>query len=339
MSLEQAEGWTRRHFLGELTLAGTAGLLGLYARPVAAEPPPETTTLKIFSGPAACLAPQLMAEELLRAEGFTDLRYVSPPPGPFTQAVASGAIDLSMLDAPAEVLSLDRGEALVIMAGVHVGCFELFAADHIRSLRDLKGRRVAITEVASGRHAFVASMAVLVGLDPRQDLHFVEQPALEGMRLFAEGQVDAFIGFPPEPQELRAKQVGHVLVNTATDRPWSQYFCCMLAGNRAFVRAHPVATKRAVRAILKAADVCAREPDRVARFLVDKGYANSDVYARQTMHEVPYDKWREYNPEDTLRFFALRLQEAGMIKSTPQKLIAQGTDWRFLHELKRELKG
>jgi len=28
-----------------------------------------------------------------------------------------------------------------------------------------------------------------------------------------------------------------------------------------------------------------------------------------------------------------------MIKGTPQKIIAQGTDWRFLTELKRELKG
>jgi NitT/TauT family transport system substrate-binding protein len=100
-----------------------------------------------------------------------------------------------------------------------------------------------------------------------------------------------------------------------------------------------VATKRALRAILKAADVCANNPERVARFLVDKGYTESYVYTLQTVQEVPYDKWREYNPEDTVRFFALRLQEAGMIKSTPQKLIAQGTDWRFLTELKRELKG
>jgi NitT/TauT family transport system substrate-binding protein len=40
-----------------------------------------------------------------------------------------------------------------------------------------------------------------------------------------------------------------------------------------------------------------------------------------------------------VRFWALRLHEAGVIKSSPQKLIAQGTDWRFLNELKKELKG
>jgi NitT/TauT family transport system substrate-binding protein len=53
---------------------------------------------------------------------------------------------------------------------------------------------------------------------------------------------------------------------------------------------------------------------------------------------LPYDKWREYDPEDTIRFYALRLHEAGFIKSTPQKIIADSTDWRFLDELKRELK-
>ena len=185
----------------------------------------------------------------------------------------------------------------------------------------------------------VASMAVQVGLDPRKDIHFVEHPSREGMRLFTEGHVDAFIGFPPEPQELRARKIGHVVVNTGVDRPLSQYFCCMAAGNQAFVRTHPVATKRALRAILKAADICAREPERAAQFIVDKEYAKRYDDALQVMKDLPYGKWREYDPEDTVRFYALRLHEAGMIKSTPQKIIAQGTDWRFLTELKRELKG
>jgi NitT/TauT family transport system substrate-binding protein len=59
---------------------------------------------------------------------------------------------------------------------------------------------------------------------------------------------------------------------------------------------------------------------------------------RATLSEVPYDNWREYDPEDTLRFYLLRLHEAGLIKSSPNKLIAEGTDWRFLNELKRQLK-
>jgi NitT/TauT family transport system substrate-binding protein len=130
-----------------------------------------------------------------------------------------------------------------------------------------------------------------------------------------------------------------VVVNSMVDRPWSQYFCCMLTANREFVRKYPIATKRALRAILKGADICAREPERVARFLVDKGFAQNYEHAAATLKDIPYGKWREYDPEDTIRFYSLRLQEVGMIKSSPQKIIAQGTDWRFIRDLKKELKG
>jgi NitT/TauT family transport system substrate-binding protein len=150
--------------------------------------------------------------------------------------------------------------------------------------------------------------------------------------------VDAFIGFPPEPQQLRAKKIGRVILNTTTDPPWSQYFCCLLAGNREFVRKYPVATKKVLRAYLKAADICANDPNRAARYMVDKGYVKDFKYALALINELPYDRWRNANPEDTMRFHALRLHEVGMIKSTPQKIIAQGTDWRFLNELKKELK-
>ena len=153
-----------------------------------------------------------------------------------------------------------------------------------------------------------------------------------------EREVDAFLGFPPEPQELRARKVGRVILNTTTDPPWSQYFCCMLAGNAVFIRDHPIATKRVLRAILKVADLCVAEPERVAQRLVDGGFTEHYDYALRTLTEVPYDRWREYDPADTLRFYALRLHEAGMITSIPQQIIAEGTDWRFLNELKRELK-
>jgi NitT/TauT family transport system substrate-binding protein len=156
--------------------------------------------------------------------------------------------------------------------------------------------------------------------------------------LFAYGKIDACLGLPPVPQDLRARHIGHVVVNSSLDRPWSQYFCCMLAGHRDYVQKYPVATKRVLRAVLKGADLCAGQPERTARQLVDGGFTARYDYALQTMRDVPYDKWREYEPEDTLRYYALRLHELGFVKSTPQKIIADGTDWRFLDELKRELK-
>jgi NitT/TauT family transport system substrate-binding protein len=340
MSTQRAERWSRREFLHGLTLAGTAGLLGLQSGPVAAEPPPETTKLRFVQIPSICLAPQYMAEELLRSEGFTDMQYVKKPGAKgIAPALTSGEADLSMHFAVPLIMGLDAGDPLVLLAGIHIGCFELFAVERVGAIRDLKGKAVAVPELGVGPHVLISIMVAYVGLDPRKDVNWVTYPPAESMRLLAEGKIDAYMGFPPDPQELRAKQIGHVVVNSMMDRPWSQYFCCLLAANRDFVQKHPVATKRALRAILKAANVCALEPERVARFLVEKGYTMHYDYALQAMKEIPYGQWREYNPEDTVRFYALRLHEVGLIKNTPQKLIEQCTDWRFLTELKKELKG
>jgi NitT/TauT family transport system substrate-binding protein len=182
-------------------------------------------------------------------------------------------------------------------------------------------------------------MLAYVGMDPRKDVTWITATkSAEAMRLFTEGKADAFMGFAPMPQELRAKKIGRVIVDTAQDRPWSQYFCCMLVANREFVAEHPVATKRAIRAFLKAADICAQEPERVASYLVTKGYEPRYKIGLEVLRKLPYSRWREANPEDTLRFHALRLHEVGMIQSNPNKLITQGTDWRFLNDLKKALK-
>jgi NitT/TauT family transport system substrate-binding protein len=147
------------------------------------------------------------------------------------------------------------------------------------------------------------------------------------------------LGFAPQPQELRARQIGQVILNTAVDRPWSQYYCCMLMAHREFVTKYPVATKRVLRAFLKATDLCAQAPEHAASMLAAKGYEPRYDVAMEVLKSLPYNRWREAHPEDTLRFHALRLHEVGMLKSTPQQIIAQGTDWRFLNELKQELKG
>jgi NitT/TauT family transport system substrate-binding protein len=339
MHRRHVEGWSRREFLGGLVLAGAAGFLGLKPETLAVEPPPETTRIRLHRVPGICIAPEYIAEELLKAEGFTDVQYVAteaidPYPG-----LAAGRIDISMAFVAPFLVQADAGLPIVFLAGIHVGCFELFGNERVHTIRDLKGMRVGVPVIGSAHHVFIAAMAAYVGLDPQKDIHWIVHPIADSIRLLADSQIDALVGFPPVTQELRAKKIGHVVVNSTLDRPWSQYFCCIAVSNREFMQKHPVATKRALRAILKATDVCALQPDHAAHFLVDKGYTQRYDYALQTMQETPYNHWREYNPEDTVRFYALRLHEVGMIKSSPQKIIAEGTDWRFLNELKRELKG
>jgi NitT/TauT family transport system substrate-binding protein len=330
---------TRRSFLSTLSSAGVVGLVRArdsYAQ----EAPPETTTVRLGKIYGICIAPQYVAEDLLRAEGFTDVRYVATNPGISTAlALARGEIDFTTNYAPPMAISIDAGEPITIVGGEHVGCFEVFAREGIRSIADLRGKNVGVQSIGSSQHVFLSVMAAHVGLDPAKDIHWVTSTSPKPMELFADGKIDAFLGLPPEPQELRGRNIGRVIVNSVLDRPWSQYFCCVLAANRGYIRKYPIATKRVLRAIVKAADLCASEPARVARQIVDAGFTPSYDYALQTIKEIPYVRWREYNPEDAVRFYALRLREAGMIKSSPNKILADGTDWRHWNELKRELKG
>jgi NitT/TauT family transport system substrate-binding protein len=324
----------RRDFI---TLVGSAAaawpLIG--AKGLAQEAPPETTTVRLTKIPGICIAPQYVAEELLRSEGFTTVEYVELSTNPYPE-FATGRVDISMAFVAPFIIQIDAGMPLVLLGGVHAGCFELFGTGRVNAIRDLKGKRVAVPELGSPHHVFVAAMASHVGIDPKRDINFVIHPVGDSIQLLAEGKVDALMGFPPVPQELREKKIGHVIVNSGFDRPWSQYFCCIVAAHQEFVSKHPVATKRALRAILKATHFCAVEPERAARLVADKGYRYD--YSLQTMKEIAYARWRDYDAEDTVRFYSLRLREAGIIKSVPNRIIAQGTDWRFFNELKRELK-
>lgn len=330
--------WSRRDFLFKLALTGAGASLALETEFAHAEPPPETKRIRLTDEAYACLTPSFLAQEFLRGEGFTDIQYVKVGDRIGLDLLVSGEVDL-IQEIPVSFLPrVEAGAPIVVLAGIHSGCYELFGTERVRTIRDLKGKTVAVLTIGSPEHVFLSTILAYVGLDPRRDVKWVAHEPAVSMQLLAEGKVDAFLAFAPEPQELRARKIGHVVVNTATDKPWSQYFCCMAIGNRDFVRRNPIATKRALRAILKSADICAQEPVRAARYMVDKGYATNYQYTLQTLREVPYKTWRTYNPEDTLRFYLLRLHDIGLIKKDPNKLIASAADWRFLRELKKELK-
>jgi NitT/TauT family transport system substrate-binding protein len=330
----------RREFLARTSTLGAAGLLGLHHRSAAAEQAPERTKIRLVHAPFICLAPQYLAEEFLPSEGFTEWEYLqvgSRSSG--IDALAEGRVDITMWDTHSLIPLLDVGKPIVVLAGVHGGCYQLFGNERVRAIRELKGKKAAIHYFGGGDHVLLSSMLANVGIKPQQEVNWITGGLRNAMDVFADGQADAFVGFAQEPAELRLKNIGKVILDTAQDRPWSQYFCCMVVGNRDFVQRHPLATKRVLRAILKAADICAAEPERVARFLTDMRYETRYPIGLEVIRRSLYTRWREVNPEDTLRFHALRLREAGMVKSSPHRLLAQGTDWRFLNEVKKELKG
>ncbi len=331
--------YNRRQFGISLAGAGAIGLLPA-GRAFAAEPPPETKTIRLKQSSAICFAPYYVVEAFLHAEGFADVQYVDAEDSAVSASLMdTGELDFDLDFAGRLVYDLDNGRQITALGGLHVGCYELFAHEPISTIGDLKGRRVGINDLHLGEHLYISSIAAYVGLDPKRDIEWVTSQSGAPLEMFANGETDAFLGFPPEPQMLRSRGHNRVILNTVLDHPWSQYFCCVIFANRTWVRDHPVTTKRFLRAMYKSAEFCTADPAKAAQRLVDGGYAERYEDALETIELIPYDLWHDYNSEDTMRFYALRLHDAGMLSNAPNALLRVGTDWRFLNELKREMKG
>ena len=330
----------RRTFLTGLSAAGSAAMFNIRPSNAAAEPPLETTTVRLgqWKDGAYCWASLYLAGELLRADGLTDVRYVQGDTHVVdnTEWLAGGVIDFDFNMPSMHIRSIEAGAPIKVLTGVHAGCWELRASNSVNSIADLRGKRVGVWAMYDHPQVFLSLIANYVGLDAVHDIQWVE--GTSPMQGFIDGKVDAFLAGAEDFQKLRAEKIGHTLVNNAVDRPWSQYFCCMVAGSADYVDKYPVATKRVLRAILKSADFCAANPTSAARELVDRGFLPSYDIALATLNETRHDQWRDFDAKDSVLFYALRMKETGMIKSSPQQIIENGTDFHFLDELKRELK-
>ncbi len=267
----------RRVLMRALAAAGAVGLCGRFASTAVAEPPPETTRIRLPKVPSACLAPQYVAEALLRAEGFDQIEYVGAGMQgggvPGTQRMGAGEVDIGMNFAAPLVVAIDMGAPIV---GARRRAHGLLRAVRQRECAHDQGpqgqdgrdpgpriRRSTCSSPASRPRWASTRTGTSAGST---------MPPAEGKRLLAEGGVDAYLGFPPDPQELRAKKVGRLLLNSAVDRPWSQYFCCMIVANREWADRHPVAARRAVRAILKGSELCAADPELGAKAFLAQGF-------------------------------------------------------------------
>ena len=346
----------RRSLAVGATITG-GGLLGACEQrpvstaspPSASLPPPETTTIRIAS-PFACDPPLWLAKDFLREEGFTDVQYVIEAQGT-AKWVAAGAADIGPGHPEAIVAAIDAGVPIVALAGIHTGCQELWAAPGITSVRDLRGKRVAIFSRSTQDQFFLffSTLCAYVGIDPLTNVSFFEvAPDYAGMMTaYLDGRSDALLAAADGASVLRreSRNPGTKILDQSTDKPWSQYLCCLLVAHREWARRNPVATKRATRAVLRAADATAKDRPAAARAGVGAsirnllGHANVPVedILNETIAMPSYD-WREYDPEETLRFFALRLGDVKLIKSTPQQIIAQGSDAAFMRQLRTGLK-
>ena len=199
----------RRDFLAQAA-ALTGGSLLSFSNAARAEPPPEVSRIRVAKIPAICLAPEYLAEEMFKLEGFTQVEYPELNRLDTQSLLLEDVADISV-STPPDLLPLwdtSKGKGVIALAPIHGGCYELFVLD----------------------------------------------------------------------------------------------------------------------------------PERAARYIVAKGYEPRYEVALEVVKSLSYGRWRTHNPDDSFRFHGLRLREAGLVNTPPNKLIAQGTDWRFLNELKKELK-
>jgi NitT/TauT family transport system substrate-binding protein len=312
-------------------------------------PPPETTTVRIAT-PFACDPPLWLAKDFLLEEGFTDVRYVGS--GKPRNWAASGTVDFGAVHPEEFVAAIDGGAPLVVLAGIHSGCQEVWVGPGIAALRDLRGKSIAVFAKNTGDQFFnfFATTLAYGGIDPVRDVTFFEvgpdYAAL--MKAFVDGRSDAFLAAADGAAVLRRnpRTPSTKILDQSVDKPWSQYVCCMLTANRDWARQHPVATKRFTRAVMHAADATVKDLPRAAHLgaaggfqpLLEHPTALSDEQIINETIAMPSYDWRELDPEETVRFFALRLGDVKLIKSTPQQILNQGSDVSYLRQLQKELK-
>jgi len=299
--------------------------------------PPETTTIRI-AGPTGCDPWTWLADDFMKEEGFTEVKLISTP-----RSIFKGDSDLSLGYGNYLAAHIDAGSPLVVLGGTHVGCLELWARPGINTIRDLKGKTLVVGKkdpLVDIFYGIWVTMLTSVGVDPA-DVNFVEpgDPNINEIDHFLDGKSDATLTAVTQGPALRAnpKNPGKQIFDTAVDKPWSQYYCCLLVANRDWAKANPNAAKRATRAVLRAIDYGAKDRQRAVQVAADKKVTQNPKLLYEAIKDLPY-AWRDYDPEETLRFFALRLADGKLIKKTPTQVIAEGTDFAFFRRMQKELK-
>jgi NitT/TauT family transport system substrate-binding protein len=301
-------------------------------------PPPETTAIRL--GPGACDAPMMIAERYLQEEGFTNVQFVTAggPPG-----LTGDRADLVVMFVPTLTSAVEAGAAIIGVGGLHTGCAEIWAPPNVATLKDARGRTVVVTAKTPENlpYSYIALGLKNAGVDP-SEVNFVVQPDANLTQLFLEGKSDllflattADVAFKSNPQNK-----GHVVLDQAMEKPWSEQNCCMLTTTTAWLKANPIATRRALRAIYRAADSLPKDRIDAAKVAAEKGLfggpANIEL-VRGAANMVPYD-WRDYDVSESMRFHAKLMSAVNLSKLTPEETITKSTDLRFAKELATELK-
>jgi len=306
-----------------------------FARQGTPLPPPETTTIRL--GTLPCDHPIMASEAFLQQEGFTRTEILAG------RQLASGRVDIDVAFSVFDIAQLlESGLRIVLFAGLHPGCIEIWAQPGIRSLQDLRGRTLVVRSRTLGDFGYSYTAIALkhAGIDPAQ-VNWVVQPDANPVNLFLEGRNDAVLATTVGTAALHADPAnrGHVIHNQLMDRPWSILPCCLLVAKQEWYRANPVAAKRVVRAILRAADAQTGSRFDAVKRVTDRGLFGGPANFNNVLFAasmVPAN-WRDLDLERSIRFYGQLLADVGLLKVSVDDMV-RTIDLRILQELRTELR-
>lgn len=299
-------------------------------------PPPETTAIRLTA--ASCCSPLMAAERYLREEGFTDVQISDAGA---VAALTGGKADMGQVFAPLIVSALDAGRSIVGLLGIHAGCVEIWASPSVATLKDLGGRTVLVRSksVDDLTYSYLVMALKHAGVDPAS-VNFVVQPDADLTKAFLEGKSDALTLLTTSAFAFRsnAANKGHRVLDQAMDAPWSGLDCCILTTTPEWLRANPIAAKRVLRAVLRAADAMPADRADAAKLATDKGLfggAKNVELVRGASNMVSLD-WRKLDAARSVRFHAELLSGIGLAKIAPDAAV-RGIEGKLLSELRTEL--
>jgi NitT/TauT family transport system substrate-binding protein len=298
-------------------------------------PPPETTTIRL--GTLPCDHPVMASEAFLQQEGFTRTEILAG------RQLAGGRVDIDVAFTVFDVAQLlESGQRIVVFAGLHPGCVEIWAQPGIGSLQDLRGRTLVVQSRTLGNFAYSYPAIALKhsGVELNQ-VNWVVQPDANPVALFLEGKNDAVYAAQVGSAALHANPAnrGHVIHSQLMDRPWSVLPCCMIVAKQEWYSANPVAAKRTVRAILRAADAQTSSRADAVKRVTDRGLFGGPANFENVLFAasmVPAN-WRDLDAERSLRFYGQLLADVGLLKVSVEDMV-RTIDSRILEELRVELR-
>jgi len=237
---------------------------------------------------------------------------------------------------------VEMGMDIKLTGGIHTGCLRIQAGAkaNFKDIAGLKGKRLGVTHLGSPPFLFASRVLADKGVDPRTGVEWVTLPMSEMAKALEQGRIDALTSAEPFGSMLMAKGQAHSVCDQATDQPYDDEYCCVVAVNGGFARDNPAAAGKVTRALLKGAKWVSVNPSAAAKLAVEKGYVATTMEINaQAIGRLRFEPGVAKARRD-VRAAALALKKAGILKAgtDPQELAKKA--WQDLDGVTDEwLKG